>query len=232
MRRFREILFLQQKGVEYKMQSTWRDRDRDFQKFLVGGETTSRHLQEAIFTTKRRQYTPLPGFDPNIDEKEYYRLQQNIDCDEVYPNIFLGDFETAKNKRYLLDKLKITHLLNCAEGKKFGFCRSDRSYYSDTPIKYLGLPILDVPTQDISQYFRTAADFIEDALNSGGKIYVHCLVGVSRSATCVLAFLMLKRNMLAVEAIKTVRQSRDIHPNEGFLHQLAQLDNYLRRSRL
>lgn len=76
--------------------------------------------------------------------------------------------ETAKNKRYLLDKLKITHLLNCAEGKKFGFCRSDRSYYSDTPIKYLGLPILDVPTQDISQYFRTAADFIEDALNSGG----------------------------------------------------------------
>lgn len=28
MRRFREILFLQQKGVEYKMQSTWRDRDR------------------------------------------------------------------------------------------------------------------------------------------------------------------------------------------------------------
>lgn len=65
-----------------------------------------------------------------------------------------------------------------------------------------------------------------------GKIYVHCLVGVSRSATCVLAFLMLKRNMLAVEAIKTVRQSRDIHPNEGFLHQLAQLDNYLRRSRL
>ncbi|XP_051155474.1 dual specificity protein phosphatase 3-like [Leptopilina boulardi] len=214
------------------MQSTWRDRDRDFQKFLVGGETTRRHLTEALFTTKRRQYTPLPGFDPNIDEKEYYRLQQNIDCDEVYPNIFLGDFETAKNKPYLLDKLKITHLLNCAEGQKFGFCRTDKYYYIDTPIKYLGLPILDVPSQDISQYFQTAADFIEDALKSGGKIYVHCLVGVSRSATCVLAFLMIKRNMLAADAIKIVRQGRDIHPNEGFLQQLAQLDNYLRRSRL
>ncbi|XP_033209512.1 dual specificity protein phosphatase 13-like [Belonocnema kinseyi] len=214
------------------MKSTWRDRDKDFTKFLVGGETTKRHLVEALFTTKTRQYTPLPGFDVDMDEKEYYQLQQIINCDEVYPNILIGDGETAKNKPYLIDRLGVTHLLNCAEGKKFGFCRTDREFYKDTPLKYLGLPVLDVPHSDISQYFFPAANFIDDAITSGGKAYVHCLMGVSRSATCVLAYLMIKKNMLAVDALKTVREHRDIHPNEGFLEQLATLDNQLRRSRL
>lgn len=58
------------------------------------------------------------------------------------------------------------------------------------------------------------------------------MMGMSRSATCVLAYLMIKKQMLADEAIKTVRSNRDIHPNEGFLRQLAELDNQLRRQRL
>lgn len=33
----------------------------------------------------------LPGFDPNRDDVEYYRIQQDIDCDEVYPRIYIGD---------------------------------------------------------------------------------------------------------------------------------------------
>jgi len=56
--------------------------------------------------------------------------------------------------------------------------------------------------------------------------------GVSRSATCVLAYLMIKKNMLATDAIHLVRTNRDIHPNNGFLRQLAELDNRLRRQRL
>jgi len=56
--------------------------------------------------------------------------------------------------------------------------------------------------------------------------------GVSRSATCVLAYLMIKKDMLAVDAIHLIRINRDIHPNKGFLYQLAQLDNKLRKQRL
>lgn len=65
-----------------------------------------------------------------------------------------------------------------------------------------------------------------------GKVLVHCMVGMSRSATCVLAYLMINRKMSAAEAIRTVRMHRDIHPNEGFLQQLADLDNELKRDRI
>ncbi|XP_054008331.1 dual specificity protein phosphatase 3 isoform X1 [Hylaeus anthracinus] len=212
------------------MRSTWRDRDRDFQKHLADGETTERRLKETLHTT----YTdnePLPGFDPNKDDLQYYRAQHCIDCDEVYPGIYIGDAATAKNKNYL-KMLGITHLLNSAEGNRFGFVNTDKSYYQDTTIRYLGLPLADLFTTDISKYFYTAADFIDEAVSTGGKAFVHCMLGISRSATCVLAYLMIKKEMLAVDAVRIVRKKRCIQPNDGFLRQLAQLDNQLRRQRL
>ncbi|XP_043505587.1 dual specificity protein phosphatase 3-like isoform X1 [Polistes fuscatus] len=202
----------------------------DFRKHLPGGETTEHQLTETLHSV-RTDFKPLPGFDPNKDDLEYFRAQQGIDCDEVYPGIFIGDATTAKNKNYLA-RIGITHLLNAAEGKKFGFVNTDRNYYSNTRIKYLGLPLADLPTVDISKYFYTAASFIDEAVSNNGKVFVHCMVGVSRSATCVLAYLMIKKNMLAVDAIRIVREKRDIHPNYGFRSQLAQLDNQLRRQRL
>ncbi len=60
---------------------------------------------------------------------------------------------------------------------------------------------------------------------------VNCLMGMSRSSTCVLAYLMLRKDLTAVEALTEVRKHRDIRPNDGFLRQLADLDNKLRRER-
>ncbi|XP_060828140.1 dual specificity protein phosphatase 3 [Bombus pascuorum] len=198
-------------------------------KRLTGEETTQYHLAAVLYTTQTENKM-LPGFDPNRDDVEYYRVQQDIDCDEVYPGIYIGDAATAKNKKYL-KILGITHLLNAAEGKRFGCVDTDKNYYSDTTIKYLGLPLIDLCTTDISKYFYIIADFIDEAVSIGGKAFVHCVLGISRSATCVLAYLMIKKGMLAADAIRTVRKNRLIQPNSGFLHQLAELDNQLRRQR-
>lgn len=60
------------------------------------------------------------------------------------------------------------------------------------------------------------------------KVLVHCVVGVSRSATLVLAFLMLHRQLSLRQAVIAVRQHRWIFPNRGFLRQLCKLDQRLR----
>lgn len=199
----------------------------DYQKELPGGETTKQQLAETLL----KHFKSMPDFDLDEDNDQYYHAQQNIDCDEVYPGIYIGDVATAKNKKYL-QMLGITHILNSAEGNRFGFVNTGVNYYKDTTFKYIGFPLADLFTVDISKYFNAAADFIDEAISTGGKVFVHCMMGVSRSATCVLAYLMIKKEMLAVEAIKTVRKNRNIQPNEGFLQQLAQLDNQLRRQRL
>ncbi|RXN25336.1 piggyBac transposable element-derived 4-like protein [Labeo rohita] len=64
-----------------------------------------------------------------------------------------------------------------------------------------------------------------------GTVLVHCAVGLSRSATLVLAYLMIRQNMTLVEAIKTVKDHRGVTPNRGFLRQLSGLDSVLRASR-
>ena len=60
-----------------------------------------------------------------------------------------------------------------------------------------------------------------------GKIYVHCFKGVSRSATIVIAYLMLKCKMDLLEAVKALRATRKIHPNDGFIRQLCILNHDL-----
>jgi len=42
---------------------------------------------------------------------------------------------------------------------------------------------------------------------------------------------MIKKRMLAIDAIRHIRAIRDIRPNRGFLRQLADLDNNLRKQR-
>ena len=53
---------------------------------------------------------------------------------------------------------------------------------------------------------------------------MHCQHGLSRSATLVLAFLMLKRSMSLEQAAVCVRQKRPVLPNDGFLQQLIHFE--------
>ncbi|GBP77842.1 Dual specificity phosphatase DUPD1 [Eumeta japonica] len=152
------------------------------------------------------------------------------DCNEVYPGLYIGDAVAAKDKAYLKSRA-INYVLNTAEGKRYTQVDTDHLYYRDCPyIHYKGFSLMDLPSTDISKYFYIAANFIDEGISSGGRVLVHCFMGVSRSATCALAYLMIKRGMSLKEALSTVRARRDIHPNDGFLRQLQELDRELRVS--
>nr|P0C5A2.1 RecName: Full=Dual specificity phosphatase 29; AltName: Full=Dual specificity phosphatase DUPD1 [Callorhinchus milii] len=138
---------------------------------------------------------------------------------EVWPGIYIGD-ETARDKA-TLQRLKITHILNSAHGK-FNI-NTGANYYKDMLIHYYGIEAFDSPDFNLSVFFYSAAKFIRAGLNTP-KLLVHCAMGRSRSATLVLAYLMIYKNMTVVDAIQEVIQRRCILPNRGFLKQLRTLD--------
>ena len=101
--------------------------------------------------------------------------------------------------------------------------------FQDCDIKYLGLPVWDSPLCNILPYLGLAADYINTVLTAGKRIMVSCQMGVSRSASCVIAYLMIHQDMTALDALRTIRRSRDCRPNDGFMEQLILLDTDLRQ---
>lgn len=69
------------------------------------------------------------------------------------------------------------------------------------------------------------------SLSFSGRVLVHCAMGISRSATLVLAFLMICENKTLVDAIQAVCKHRGVCPNSGFLKQLQELDMRLAREK-
>jgi dual specificity phosphatase 12 len=87
------------------------------------------------------------------------------------------------------------------------FCQSPS--FATTNIPFTTIYTACLPLQHPSHIFQHA-DF-----------YFSSAMGKSRSATCVIAYLMQKHSVSAEQALSRVRQARSIaEPNEGFMKQL------------
>lgn len=150
------------------------------------------------------------------------------EVDEVWPNVFIAEKSVAVNKARL-KRLGITHILNAAHGTGV---YTGPEFYTGLDIQYLGVEVDDFPEVDISQHFRKAAEFLDEALLTyRGKALVSSEMGVSRSAVLVVAYLMIFHGKTILEALMTVRRKRAIYPNDGFLKQLRELNERLMEER-
>ena len=82
--------------------------------------------------------------------------------------------------------------------------------------------IRDAPDASIAPYLERAADFTARALALGGGVYVHCIAGMSRSVTIVLAYLVKHGGFTLKAAFERCRARRYIiDPNKTFLCEIA-----------
>uniref|UniRef100_A0A3B4H6S7 Uncharacterized protein n=1 Tax=Pundamilia nyererei TaxID=303518 RepID=A0A3B4H6S7_9CICH len=76
------------------------------------------------------------------------------------------------------------------------------------------------------QYFRDSIMFIHESRLKGEGCLVHCMAGVSRSVTLVVAYIMTVTGHGWVESLAAVRSVRPCAgPNLGFLRQLEEFEN-------
>lgn len=145
----------------------------------------------------------------------------------VAPNLYVGSCRCAHNF-HELHQLGITHIVNAATpSTKYACCFERR----DEEFKYLNLSLRDRTSQRIAEYFDESSAFIEQALQSGGAVLVHCIQGKSRSVALVMAYLMKTKGMSVQEALQAVREVRDLvtSPNQGFMQQLHEYHAQLQR---
>lgn len=136
------------------------------------------------------------------------------ECSKVADHIYLGGNSVARNKDILL-KNGITHVLNCV-----GFVCPE---YFRSDFVYKTLWLQDSPSEDIISILYDVFDYFEDVRSSGGRVFVHCCQGVSRSTSLVIAYLMWRKSQSFDDAFKFVKNARGIaNPNMGFACQLLQ----------
>ncbi|XP_020968955.1 protein-tyrosine-phosphatase MKP1-like [Arachis ipaensis] len=130
------------------------------------------------------------------------------ECSKVAEHIYLGGDASAKN-RDILKQNGITHILNCV-----GFVCPE---YFKADFVYRTLWLQDSPSEDISSILYDVFDYFEDVREQGGRVFVHCCQGVSRSTLLVIAYLMWREGQSFDDAFQLVKAARGIaDPNMGF----------------
>lgn len=141
----------------------------------------------------------------------------------ITPALYLGARPTAERVQELKEA-GVTHIVSCLPDE-----HRSRVEFLEADFHHLFLGVRDGMHQDIAGTFPRFFDFAEQAREPRAKLFVHCEVGVSRSATLVIALLMKTENLSFIDALRRVRSERfKVLPNIGFASQLQRLEHELK----
>ena len=136
--------------------------------------------------------------------------------DQISDKVFLGNLQSADEENLIENNIK--RVLSCLG------CFSPK--YKNEAITQKIFDINDGPKSNIIKYFKEAIKFIDES----EKVLVHCLGGISRSATIVIAYFMWKNRITFEESFEFLLDHRVVGPNEGFRKQLLIFQDKLKEN--
>ncbi|XP_060563597.1 dual specificity protein phosphatase 14-like isoform X2 [Ruditapes philippinarum] len=136
---------------------------------------------------------------------------------QINDHLFLSSAGAIKTDR--IRSLGITNIVNCT---------MEIPNLKLPSVECVQIHVEDTPSARLGMYFDRCADKIHQVHKSGGKILVHCVAGVSRSASLCMAYLMKYQRMTLDQSYYHIKKRRPvIHPNVGFWRQLIEFERRL-----
>eukprot|EP00047_Mylnosiga_fluctuans_P014711 m.40631 g.40631 ORF g.40631 m.40631 type:complete len:922 (+) comp5624_c0_seq1:186-2951(+) len=179
---------------------------------------TAKQVREGL----EKHFGSLKEYKAFIDNQMITIMGQMESASKIFDYLHLGtewnacnkEELEAKNCRYIINVTK--EIPNAFPGK----------------IKYLNIRIYDTPTAELLPHWDDTYRFIREARRAGSSVLVHCKMGVSRSASTVIAYAMKQYSWTLEVAYAYVKKRRSIiKPNEGFKQQLIVYEGILRAQR-
>ncbi|NXY34808.1 STYL1 protein, partial [Pomatorhinus ruficollis] len=144
-------------------------------------------------------------------------MPQELDTFQPYPveilpsKLYMGNFKQASDKQIQKD-LKIKALVNVSEQPVTLFAEEGKSLHISVP---------DSLEADLFSSFPTISHFI-DAQQDVGAVLVFSSLGISRSSTATMAYLMHSCRFSLQRAWKYLLKCKmNMRPNRGFVEQLS-----------
>uniref|UniRef100_A0A8C8LV48 Dual specificity phosphatase 16 n=1 Tax=Oncorhynchus tshawytscha TaxID=74940 RepID=A0A8C8LV48_ONCTS len=138
----------------------------------------------------------------------------------ILPHLYLGCQRDVLNKE-VMQQNEIAYVLNASNT-----CPKP-DYIPES--HFLRVPVNDSFCEKILPWLDRSVEFIEKAKASNACVLVHCLAGISRSATIAIAYIMTRMDMSLDEAYRFVKEKRPtISPNFNFLGQLLDFEKKIK----
>lgn len=181
------------------------------------------NLEYSRLTNIKRYLVDPYVYSRLICEKYLYNFGSNNDISQINDFLFIGNYSTSTN-RDLLKERGITHIVTSLS------CFNP-AYPDDFTYKHI--MAYDDLNEDMTINFLASNSFIREAHQAGGKVYIHCMCGVSRSVTLAIAYLLFLRqvkydNMDQLKVIEQKLQERgDMLNNDTYKKLISTNRSYL-----
>lgn len=194
----------------------------------IAAKTRQRHLEERPSFNRASHEEQLEIGRALAYGETLIEIMQNLETDLVIEGLWLGQTGDACFSPFL-EYAKIRKVINCAAEVE----RPDMDGIAVSWLKWWDSE--DQGKAEAKGSFkrlRQATRSIHDSMEAGDVVLVHCVQGISRSASVVVAFLMEYRQMPIEDAVSLVKQA---HPGAlkpfRFQEMLRAFDYFLKAER-
>ncbi|XP_063753080.1 protein phosphatase Slingshot homolog 1 isoform X2 [Eleginops maclovinus] len=164
----------------------------------------------------------LKEYKEFIDNEMLLILGQMDKPTLIFDHVYLGSEWNASNLEELQES-GVGYILNVT--------REIDNFFPGT-FSYHNIRVYDEDATDLLAHWNETYNFIVKAKKNRSKCLVHCKMGVSRSASTVIAYAMKEFGWSLEKAYNFVKQKRSItRPNAGFMRQLAEYEGILDASK-
>ncbi|KAF6736133.1 phosphatase Slingshot-like protein 2 [Oryzias melastigma] len=164
----------------------------------------------------------LREFKEFIDNEMIIILGQMDSPTEIFDHVFLGSEWNASNLEELQSS-GVRYILNVT--------REIDNFFPGM-FEYHNIRVYDEEATNLLEYWNDTYKFITKAKKAGVKVLVHCKMGVSRSASTVIAYAMKEYGWDLDTAFDYVKERRTVtKPNPSFMKQLEEYQGILLASK-
>uniref|UniRef100_A0A672IAD7 protein-serine/threonine phosphatase n=1 Tax=Salarias fasciatus TaxID=181472 RepID=A0A672IAD7_SALFA len=164
----------------------------------------------------------LREFKEFIDNEMIVILGQMDSPTEIFEHVYLGSEWNASNLEELQNS-GVRYILNVT--------REIDNFFPGM-FEYHNIRVYDEEATNLLEYWNDTYKFITKAKKAGAKCLVHCKMGVSRSASTVIAYAMKEYGWDLDTAFDYVKDKRAVtKPNPSFMKQLEEYQGILLASK-
>ena len=141
---------------------------------------------------------------------------------EITPNIYCSDYDTACNAEMLNDN-RIYTVISLGNEKS----KAVLAAYKKRKITNIQYSIEDDPRQSLAEVFFETYDIILNTVGDGRKILIHCNAGVSRAPSVIIAYLLHRQYLISYHKYRAQMETTDIRDEIRYqkLQDLCRLDD-------